>query len=64
MAKKQFIDGSKVIEVKSLDFMGKDIIQIQRFEDFAWLVGTGVVFKLHESYYSISDTVAYVWVDE
>ena len=61
---KKFLKGAVVIEVNSLDFMGKDIIAIKNFDDFTWLVGSSVVFKLNNSYYSISDAVAYVWVEK
>lgn len=57
-----FPKGIVVIEAKSIQFAGKDIIEIEHEEDFVWLIGSSqAVWKLKNSYYSISDSVAYVY---
>lgn len=52
----------RVIEVKSIDLQEKDMIVIERFDDFLWLTrNDACVWKLKEHYYSLTDTVAYVF---
>ena len=62
MTKPKFNRGTVVIECNSIEFSGKDIIQIANFQDFLWLVGDGAVFKLENAYYILSPHVVYVWV--
>lgn len=52
----------KIIEVKSLDFAGKDIVVIANLEDFKHLCkGFDIIYKLNKCYYLIADTVAWVY---
>ena len=52
----------KVIECVSLDFVGKDIINLKDWEDFLWMLGDQeYVYMLKESYYIINSDVAFVY---
>jgi predicted transcriptional regulator len=64
MKRPTFHKGAVVIDVHAIQFAGKDIITLKDFEDLKWLVGNGAVFKLKNSYYCISDAVAYIWTDK
>jgi len=51
-----------VIEAKNLEFLGKDIITIEKWDDFLELCkGNYIIYKLKNSYYLISDNVAWVY---
>ncbi len=57
----KFPKNTVIIEVTSIDFTGKDIIEIKELDDFVYLLGNGGIFKLKNTYYIISDTVAYIY---
>ena len=54
----------KVIECESMDFVGKDIINIKKWEDFIWLIQDDkAIYKLKNCYYIISNEVAWLFKD-
>ena len=57
--------GVQVVECKSLEFPGKDIVVVKYWEDFVYVLGpVPVIYKLKNVYYNISDSVAFVYEDE
>lgn len=64
MKKLELPKGINIIETVSIEFVGKDIIRVKHWDDFMYLLGGVVtIFKLHNSYYIISNEVAYVYQD-
>ena len=51
----------RVVEAKRIELSTKDIITIEKEEDFIWLLNGGTVFKLEKSYYILSAEVAYIY---
>jgi hypothetical protein len=52
----------RVIETKSIELSTKDIICIKNFDDFLWLLGTGIcLFKLNQCYYILTNEVIYIY---
>lgn len=52
----------RVIPVVKLEFVGKDIVQIKRWDDFIELCkGNFILYKLENYLYLISETVAFLY---
>lgn len=54
--------GLQIIKCKSISLVEKDIVVIEDWKDFLWLLGGGsTVFKLKKSLYSINGEVAFIF---
>ena len=54
--------GVQIIKCKSIEFEGKDIIVLEDWKDFLWLVGNcSTLYRLKETVYHIAGEVAYVF---
>lgn len=54
--------GVQIIKCKSIEFEGKDIIVLEDWKDFLWLLGNCVsIYKLKKTLYNLGGDVAYVF---
>ena len=54
--------GVQIIKCKSIEFEGKDIIVLEDWKDFLWLLGNCMtIYKLEDSLYYIEGPVAYIF---
>lgn len=54
----------RVVECGSIEISSKDIIYIKEEKDFCWLAHNySTIFKSDKSYYLMSDSVVYIFVD-
>lgn len=57
--------GVVVIDCKSIEFAGKDIVILRRWEDFVFMLsGTLVIYKLRNVYYNIAGEVAWLYEED
>jgi len=55
-------EGVRIIECDQIEFAGKDLITINNERDFIFLLaGNLVIFKIKNTHYIISDSVAYMY---
>ncbi len=60
--KKELPRGVQVLECKSIEFAGKDIIIIEKWDDFMWLLGSALtIFKIKNCLYYVTSEVAYIY---
>lgn len=65
MTELKFPKETRVVEVRSIELREKDILVIDSFDDFLWLTkNDACVWKLAEQYYSLADSVAYVFFEK
>lgn len=54
--------GVQILKCKSIEFEGKDIIVLEDWKDFLWLLGNCMtIYKLKNSLYYIEGPVAYIF---
>ncbi len=54
--------GSQIINCKDIKFTDKDMIVLNKWEDFLWLLGNCMsIYKLEKSLYNISAEVVYIY---
>jgi len=52
----------KVIKLKNCDFIGKDMLEVENFDDFKWLINKSIIYLFNDTYYLISESVAWYYV--
>ncbi len=54
--------GSQIINCESIEFSDKDMIVLDEWKDFLWLLGNCMsIYKLEKSLYHISAEVVYIY---
>ena len=54
--------GVQIIKCNSIEFEGKDIIVLEDWKDFLWLLGNGItVYRLKQTIYNITGEVVYIF---
>ncbi len=54
--------GTQIINYKDIKFVDKDMIVIDKWKDFLWLLGNCMsIYKLENSLYHISAEVVYIY---
>jgi len=54
--------GVQIIKCKSIEFEGKDIIVLEDWKDFLWLLGNCMtIYRLGNSLYYIEGSVAHIF---
>ncbi len=62
MIKLKLPRGSQIINCKSIEFVNKDMIVLDKWEDFLWLLGNCMsIYKLKNSLYHIGPEVCYIY---
>ena len=57
-------DGIKVIECTNIRLGEKDLVEVKSFQDLTWLVGSGTLFKIDDTYYVLTSDVPYVFTPQ
>ena len=51
---------AKIIKVDNLSFVGKDLVELNKWEDFCFMLGGSIViYEFEERYYHITEQVAF-----
>ncbi len=62
MIKLKLPRGTQIINCKTIEFASKDMIMLNEWEDFLWLLGNCMsIYKLEKSLYNISAEVVYIY---